>query len=393
MSVALVTMDSAYGLRLGIGNHHHHHHHHHHHRARSPESHVVPRDDHRQDHQQDTEAPLRFSVVNILRPDFGREAILSTKSPKQASLPTGHSTTIPIPIPRHSPLPLPRDLSLSSTRLSPQSPQTSGFSAHRERDSFSSHCGLTSPLQRHSGLSRSGSLESLASSRSSVTGSSVTGAPSLCSTSSTIGAESLGTDSASGSSGTTANATNPPNAANSQSLWPAWVYCTRYSDRPSSGPRTRRVKRAPSASKSATPEEKRPRTAFSAEQLARLKREFAENRYLTERRRQQLSRDLGLNEAQIKIWFQNKRAKIKKASGQKNPLALQLMAQGLYNHSTVPVDEDGEEIGTGRNHSHESFGASVFATNDSWRKTDSLGESKIEMPMLEVLEGILALEK
>jgi len=25
------------------------------------------------------------------------------------------------------------------------------------------------------------------------------------------------------------------------------------------------------------------------------------------------------------------------------------MAQGLYNHSTVPVDEDGEEIATGRN--------------------------------------------
>jgi len=67
--------------------------------------------------------------------------------------------------------------------------------------------------------------------------------------------------------------------------------------------------------KSSPPEEKRPRTAFSAEQLARLKREFTENRYLTERRRQQLSRDLGLNEAQIKIWFQNKRAKIKKASG------------------------------------------------------------------------------
>ncbi|XP_066142982.1 homeobox protein invected-like isoform X1 [Euwallacea fornicatus] len=125
-------------------------------------------------------------------------------------------------------------------------------------------------------------------------------------------------------------------------LWPAWVYCTRYSDRPSSGPRTRRIKKP--GTKPAIPEEKRPRTAFSGAQLARLKNEFAENRYLTERRRQQLSAELGLNEAQIKIWFQNKRAKIKKASGQKNPLALQLMAQGLYNHSTIPLSKEEEEL-------------------------------------------------
>lgn len=101
------------------------------------------------------------------------------------------------------------------------------------------------------------------------------------------------------------------------------------------GPRSRRIKKPGTKS-----EDKRPRTAFSGAQLARLKHEFAENRYLTERRRQQLSAELGLNEAQIKIWFQNKRAKIKKSNGQKNPLALQLMAQGLYNHSTVPCDED-----------------------------------------------------
>ncbi|KAJ8926097.1 hypothetical protein NQ315_009954 [Exocentrus adspersus] len=114
-------------------------------------------------------------------------------------------------------------------------------------------------------------------------------------------------------------------------------------------PRTRRPKKpvtgkSAGAAAAATAEEKRPRTAFSGAQLARLKHEFNENRYLTERRRQQLSAELGLNEAQIKIWFQNKRAKIKKASGQKNPLALQLMAQGLYNHSTVPLTKEEEEL-------------------------------------------------
>ena len=86
--------------------------------------------------------------------------------------------------------------------------------------------------------------------------------------------------------------------------------------------------------------EKRPRTAFSTEQLSRLKREFEENRYLTEERRKNLANELGLNENQIKIWFQNKRAKIKKTTGGRGELAQMLSAQGLYNHSTISVDEE-----------------------------------------------------
>ncbi|XP_029444322.1 homeobox protein engrailed-2 [Rhinatrema bivittatum] len=123
------------------------------------------------------------------------------------------------------------------------------------------------------------------------------------------------------------------NAGKQPMLWPAWVYCTRYSDRPSSGPRSRKPKK-----KNASKEDKRPRTAFTAEQLQRLKAEFQTNRYLTEQRRQSLAQELNLNESQIKIWFQNKRAKIKKTTGNKNTLAMQLMAQGLYNHSTTSKD-------------------------------------------------------
>ncbi|XP_041699495.1 homeobox protein engrailed-1-B-like isoform X1 [Coregonus clupeaformis] len=130
-----------------------------------------------------------------------------------------------------------------------------------------------------------------------------------------------------------------PNPESQPLLWPAWVYCTRYSDRPSSvGPRTRKLKKTKNEK-----EDKRPRTAFTAEQLQRLKTEFQANRYITEQRRQSLAQELNLNESQIKIWFQNKRAKIKKANGYKNGLALQLMAQGLYNHSTTTIQEDKEE--------------------------------------------------
>ncbi|XP_062383686.1 homeobox protein engrailed-1-B-like [Sardina pilchardus] len=144
-----------------------------------------------------------------------------------------------------------------------------------------------------------------------------------------------------GENPTSTNASNGGTAATKESqplLWPAWVYCTRYSDRPSSGPRTRKLKK-----KKNEKEDKRPRTAFTAEQLQRLKAEFQANRYITEQRRQSLAQELNLNESQIKIWFQNKRAKIKKATGYKNGLALQLMAQGLYNHSTTTVQEDKDD--------------------------------------------------
>uniref|UniRef100_A0A0R3RQH0 Homeobox domain-containing protein n=1 Tax=Elaeophora elaphi TaxID=1147741 RepID=A0A0R3RQH0_9BILA len=89
---------------------------------------------------------------------------------------------------------------------------------------------------------------------------------------------------------------------NMNTVFPAWIYCTRYSDRPSSGPRSRRTKRKET---NLNDDEKRPRTAFTAEQLERLKQQFMDNRYLTEKRRQELAHELGLNESQIKIWFQD----------------------------------------------------------------------------------------
>ena len=76
----------------------------------------------------------------------------------------------------------------------------------------------------------------------------------------------------------------------------------------------RKMKKVKGETSSCSPalDDKRPRTAFTTEQLNKLRGEFQANRYLTEERRRLLSRELGLNENQIKIWFQNRRAKDKR---------------------------------------------------------------------------------
>ncbi|XP_011139006.2 muscle segmentation homeobox isoform X2 [Harpegnathos saltator] len=276
------TLAAANGLQNSIGhNNANHHHHHHHHHHHNHHNHHNNNNNNNNNNNLQHQAGLKFSIDNILKADFGRRITdpISLKKSRPKKVAS-------------RPIDLTKDFLESSSDTS-------------ERNGTETTTTTTTTTT--------------ATTNASPTGVSAGNPP----------------PNPTGSTGTDPG----------KMLWPAWVYCTRYSDRPSSGrsPRTRRVKRTADGRGGGTPEEKRPRTAFSGEQLARLKREFAENRYLTERRRQQLSRDLGLNEAQIKIWFQNKRAKIKKASGQKNPLALQLMAQGLYNHSTVPLTKEEEE--------------------------------------------------
>ena len=63
--------------------------------------------------------------------------------------------------------------------------------------------------------------------------------------------------------------------------------------------------------------DKPPRKKFSSDQVQKMKDEFTANRYLTKEQRRALVVELGLDEIQIKRWFQNKRHELKKANGGK----------------------------------------------------------------------------
>lgn len=60
---------------------------------------------------------------------------------------------------------------------------------------------------------------------------------------------------------------------------------------------------------------RRRRTAFTSEQLLELEKEFHSKKYLSLSERSNIARSLCLSEVQIKIWFQNRRAKWKRAKG------------------------------------------------------------------------------
>ncbi|XP_029368957.1 homeobox protein CHOX-CAD [Echeneis naucrates] len=89
----------------------------------------------------------------------------------------------------------------------------------------------------------------------------------------------------------------------------------------------------PSVSGGKTRTKDKYRVVYTDQQRLELEKEFQYNRYITMRRKTELSMALSLSERQVKIWFQNRRAKERKINRKK----LQHSQQATTTTPTPPV--------------------------------------------------------
>ncbi|XP_028274177.1 ventrally expressed dharma/bozozok antagonist [Parambassis ranga] len=87
-----------------------------------------------------------------------------------------------------------------------------------------------------------------------------------------------------------------------------------------------------STSPASSPMGRRPRTAFTAEQISSLEKAFKKNTYLGQQDKAELCRKLSLSDKQVRNWFQNRRMKLKRTVQDALAHACQVNAASQFMH-------------------------------------------------------------